>query len=386
MRILHVITKLELGGAQQNTLHTCRELAHRGHDVVLASGPGGMLDDEARRGPFRFAEIAPLVRQIHPVKDLLALVALTRLMRRERPGVVHTHSSKAGALGRVAAFLARVPVVVHTVHGWSFADGMPRATQAAYRAVERACAPLTDHFISVSRLDLERGVRLGIVPAESGSVVRSGFDLAEFAPDEAGRRRVRAEWGVRDDEVLVVNVSNFKQQKAPLDFVRAAGIAAREAPALRFAFVGDGELRGEVEQAVAREGLGARMTLAGWRRDVPDVMRAADVFALSSLWEGLPRSVVQARACGKPVVATAVNGTPEAVEDGVTGFLVPPGDAGAMAAALVRLARDPVLRDAMSRRAREGLDEFSAAAMVDAQERLYERLTALRGAARIAMK
>ena len=382
MRILHVITKLELGGAQQNTLQTCRELSRRGHDVVLAAGTGGILDDEARRGPFRFVPLRHLVREIRPLSDALALLEILRLVRALRPDVVHAHSSKAGALGRVAARLAGAPVIVHSIHGWSFAAGMPRATQAVYRLVERLCAPLTDHFISVSRRDLELGIREGIVDATKGSVIRSGFDLSEFSREGPGREDVRREWGIGDADVLVVNVSNFKPQKAPLDFVRAAAIASRQAPGLRFAFVGDGEMRPAVEEAVRSEGLQERMILAGWRRDVPELLRAADVFALSSLWEGLPRTVVQARACGLPVVATAVNGTPEAVDDGRTGLLVPPSDPEAFARALVRLAQDPGLRTSMGEAARHGLDEFSAAAMVDGQERLYASLVARAAAGR----
>lgn len=378
MRILHVITKLELGGAQQNTLHTCRELARRGHDVLLVAGPGGMLDDEAARGPFRFLPLPVLVREIRPWSDLRALADLASIIREWRPDVVHLHSSKAGALGRVASAIARATgrrhVLVHSIHGWSFAAGMPRLQAAIYRVVEHACAPLTHHFVAVSRRDLDLGIELGIVPPDRGIVIRSGFDLGAFARSEEDRRRIRAEWGVGEDDVLVVNVSNFKPQKAPLDFVRAAGIAAKESPALRFAFVGDGELRPEVEAAIAAEGLGRRMTLAGWRRDVSAILSAADVFALPSLWEGLPRSVVQARACGLPVVATAVNGTPEVVEDGVTGWLVPPGRPEAMAARLVELARDEGLRRAMGARARQGIEEFSQDAMVDEQERLYRSL------------
>ncbi len=376
LRIVHLITKLELGGAQQNTLHTCRELARREHDVVLASGIGGMLDEEAGGGVFRWVPLRRLVREIRPASDAAALVEIVRLLRRERPHVVHTHSSKAGALGRVAAAIARVPVTVHTIHGWSFAPGMPLATRTAYKLIEHACAPLTDHFVSVSQLDLETGVREGIVPSGRGSVIRSGIDLAAFASDGAGRGRVRREWGVDESDVLVVNVSNFKAQKAPLDFVRAAGLAARQVPALRFAFVGDGELRPEVEAAISQEGLDGRMVLAGWRRDVPEILRAADIFALTSLWEGLPRTVVQARACGLAIVATAVNGTPEVVEDGVTGLLTPPGDPEAFASALVRLAGDADLRRRLGAQAAMGIGEFSETTMVDEQERLYRKLLA----------
>jgi glycosyltransferase involved in cell wall biosynthesis len=371
VKILHIITRLELGGAQQNTLFTCRALADRGHDVVLASGTGGHLDEEARRAPFRWVPLRWLVREVAPLRDSMATAEIFRLVRRERPDVVHLHSSKAGVLGRVAAWLARAPVVIHSIHGWSFADGMPVRTRKIYRLVERLCAPLTDWFIAVSRRDLEAGINLGIVPASRASVIRSGFDLVRFAPDRPGRARVRAEWNVAGGEILVVTISNFKPQKAPLDFVRAAAAAARREPRLRFAFVGDGTLRRSVEEAVAAEGLAGRLVLAGWRDDVDDILRACDVFVMNSLWEGLPRSVVQARAAGRAVVATAVNGTPEVVEHGETGFLVAPHDIPAMADAIVLLAQDAELRARMGAQARLGLEAFSQDLMVDQQEQLY---------------
>jgi glycosyltransferase involved in cell wall biosynthesis len=378
VRVLHVITRLELGGAQQNTLFTCRRLAEQGLDVTLASGPGGLLDDEAAAGPYRHVVVRSLVREIRPARDLAALVALTRLVHRLRPDVVHTHSSKAGALGRLAARLGGAGAVVHTVHGWSFSDLQPLLARTLYRTIERAARPLTDHVVSVSRLDLEAGRRLGLVPEGRGSVIRSGIDLAELDPDGPGRDDVRAEWGVGDGEVLVVNVSCLKPQKAPLDFVRAAGRAARDEPSLRFALVGDGELRPAVEAAAAEEGLGARLVLAGWRRDVPRILRAADVVALTSLWEGLPRAVVQARVCGRPVVATAVNGTPEAVVPDRTGFLVAPHDVAGLAARFVQLARDGSLRRRLSEGARASGDfrrEFDQEEMVRLQLELYGRLT-----------
>lgn len=374
MKILHVITKLELGGAQENTLHTCRELARRGHDVTLAFGPGGLLDEEAAGGGFTLKPMPELVREISPLKDIRALIALTRLVSALEPDIVHTHSSKAGALGRWAAFMGGAKRIVHTIHGWSFSSNMPRALRLAYRAVEYACSPLTDHFISVSSRDLALGERLHIVRGGNGSVIRSGIDLAEFRYVAADRDAVRHEWGVSPDDVLVVNISNFKAQKAPLDFVRAASLAARQEPRLRFAFVGDGELRAEVEHARSSLGLSDRLILAGWRRDIPRVLRASDIVALTSLWEGLPRTVVQARACGRTVVATAVNGTPEIIEDGVTGFLVRPRDVESMAQAFVMLARDAGLRARIGANAARGLEAFDATTMVLQQEALYQRL------------
>lgn len=377
MRILHVITKLELGGAQQNTLFTCRRLAEAGHEVVLASGPGGRLDAEAARGPFRHEVIRTLVRPIAPWRDLRTVWALRRLIRSSRPDIVHTHSSKAGALGRLAARLAGARAVVHTVHGWSFSENHPPLARRIYRVVERVCSPLTDRFISVSARDLETGHRLGIVPDDRGVVIRSGIDMTRFRPDGPGRQELRTQWRVRDSDVVVVNVSCLKPQKAPLDFVRAAAQASLRAPALFFVLVGDGVLRREVEDEVRRQGLDDRFLLTGWREDVPEILRAADVVALTSLWEGLPRAAVQARVSGRPLVATAVNGTPEAVEAGVTGLLRPARDVEGLAKDLARLATDDALRRRMGQAAAESADfraEFDEEEMVRRQLALYEEL------------
>lgn len=380
VRILQVITKLELGGAQQHAIHVSRRLSEMGFDVTLAAGPGGLLDEDAARGPFRHVVIDDLVREVSPLRDARALAALVRLVRRTKPDVVHSNSSKAGVLGRIAGRLGGARAVVHTVHGWSFSENHPRAARLVYRNVERLLAPWTDHFVSVSARDLETGRALGLVREGRGSVIRSGVDLDAFAPDgpgRPGRAERRAEWGVLDEDVVVVNLSCLKPQKAPLDFVAAAAAALRESPRLFFVLVGDGELRPAVEEAVARAGIGDRFVLAGWRDDVPELLRGADVFALTSLWEGLPRAVVQARLAGLPVVATTVNGIPEAVEDGRTGFLVAPGDVEGTASLLARLGRDVELRRSLRRAALDSPDfrrEFDQEEMVRRHAELYRRL------------
>jgi glycosyltransferase involved in cell wall biosynthesis len=374
VRILPVITQLELGGAQQNTLYTCRRLAERGHDVVLAHGPGGILDPAAENGPFLNIVIRSLLRPVSPLMDLAALVALARLVNDFRPDIVHTHSSKAGAIGRLAGRLGGSRKVVHSVHGWSFSRHHPALENAIYQAAERLARRATDALITVSREDLDNGVQLGIVAQDKAQVIRSGIDLDHFREDGPGREEFRREWGIKDDETLVLNLSCFKAQKAPLDFVRAAAIASRQEPSLRFVLAGDGELRKQIQEEALQLGLGDRFLLPGWVDDVAGALRASDVVCLTSLWEGLPRTLVQAKACRRPVLACAVNGVPEIIVDGRDGRLFETHDVEGFAENFVKLARRPDLRRRWGQSESPRLQEFDQELMVDQQEALYEGL------------
>jgi glycosyltransferase involved in cell wall biosynthesis len=291
--------------------------------------------------------------------------------------LLHTHSSKAGILGRAAARLARVPAVVHTVHGWSFNDTQPRATRMAYESLERLAARDTDLLLCVSEADREIGLSRGIGDPARYRVLRSGIDPAMYAQDGEVRQRVRRELGCVPGTVLVGSVGNLKAQKAPLDFVEAARRAHARDPRLRFVFAGDGEQRAEVERAIARASLAGVLRLLGWRDDVPDLLAALDLFLLTSRFEGLPRAALQAIAAGIPVVATDTGGIAEVVVSGEGGVLVPVGDVEAAALAIVRLAADPEARQrlATGARARLGTD-FDIRRMVRDLEGHYDDLLA----------
>jgi len=379
-RIAHVITRLELGGAQQNTLYCVNHHDRSGFEVDLIAGRGGILDDEARAIPDAdIALVAYLKHAISPVWDLVALFRLRAQLRARGVDLVHTHSSKAGILGRAAAFLAGVPVIVHTAHGWSFNDSQPAWLRRVYVGLERISAAISDRIITVSARDRDRGRALGIVPVERYEVVRSGIDPDEFRQPATDRETVRRSLGIAPDHILVGTVSCLKPQKAPLDFVRAARTASSQNDRLRFVIAGDGELRPRVEALVRELGLEEKVQVLGWRRDVTDLLHAMDVFLLTSLFEGLPRVVLQAMAAGAPVVATAVNGTPEVVRHGHTGLLVPPADPQAAAAAVLEMAGDEPLRRRCVRNARQVLGrEFDIREMVPELERIY--LSALEGA------
>lgn len=373
-RILHLITRLELGGAQQNTLFCVEHHDRRRFEVELIAGRGGRLDPVAERIPDARVQVVPwLGRPVAPARDLVALLRLRSCFRERRIDLVHTHSSKAGVLGRWAAWLAGVPFIVHTVHGWSFNPTQAAWRRGVYAGIERATAPLTDRLIAVAHGNRDLGLARGIGHAAQYAVVRSGIDVRRYAASNGqARDSIRRALGYRDDHVVVGTLCCLKPQKAPLDFVRAAAAAVRRDDRLRFFLAGDGELRPQVERLAAELDLGDRLRVLGWRDDVPELMRAMDIFLLTSLFEGLPRAVLEAMASGVPVVATAVDGTPEVVEHGRTGLLVPPGQPERAAEGVLRLAADRAFGAECARRGRTRIDErFDIRGMVRDLERIY---------------
>lgn len=380
--IVHVITRLELGGAQENTLYTCQHLDRERFRVVLVYGPGGLMDDEARGSErLEIVEVPELVRAIAPRSDSIALKKLTRVFRdlalehcqlglRKDRILVHTHSSKAGVLGRLAARRASIPKVVHGIHGFGFHAGQHPLKRALFLNAERVAGRITDAFVSVSERILGEARQLGIVPPGTPSeVIRSGMVLDPLR-NGPGRVEARRALGLPEDDEIVVSIANFKPQKDPLTLISAFAELAAARPRARLVYAGDGGLRPQVERAVRQARLVDRVHLLGWRRDIPQLLAAADVVALSSIFEGLPRSAVQAVAARRPFVGTRVDGTPEIIREGRDGYLVAPRDPSALAQALARaLDLRPVAEDTEER-----VQAWDARRMVEAQEDLYERL------------
>jgi glycosyltransferase involved in cell wall biosynthesis len=372
-RVAHVITRLDLGGAQQNTLYCTRHHDRNRFDVDLIAGVGGALDADARRIPGAAIHLVPWLRHsIAPFPDLAAVLRLRSHFKRRKVDLVHTHSSKAGILGRWAARIAGVPRVVHTVHGWSFNVTQPGWQRRAYVGMERSTAPLTDRLIAVSTPNRDEGLDRQIGRPSQYEIVYSGIDPRLFSRNGHGRDEIRAALGFEPEHLVVGTLACLKPQKAPLDFVRAAAAAHARNDRLRFFIAGDGELRPQVEQLLRDLGLESIVRLLGWRHDVPQLLQAADIFMLTSVFEGLPRGVLQAMAAAVPVVATAVDGTPEVVEHGRTGLLVPPNRPEEAAAALLELAADAGLRLRCGRAARERIDaRFDVRRMVRRLDRIY---------------
>jgi glycosyltransferase involved in cell wall biosynthesis len=371
-KVVHLITRLDLGGAQQNTLHTVRHLDPSKFEAVLVCGPGGMLDEETK--DLRVVMIDSLVRDISPFRDLLALLELTKVLLAERPEILHTHSSKAGILGRFAAALAGVPRVVHTYHGFGFHDRQPAFVKSLYVFLERVCARFTDVLVFVSRSNIEYAASHGIVDQKDAVLIRSGVDLSGLpAPVDAAKLKMSA--GVGMHKLLVVSVGNLKPQKNAGDFVSAAAAVVAELPEARFVFVGDGPERRSLEARAFAKGLEGKVMFLGWRRDAAQWLAAADVFVMTSLWEGLPRALVEAMKSGTPPVCYATDGVTDLIQDGVNGFLVEPGDHAALAARVSALLKDEPRREALGAAAAAAIGpEFDIGGMVRSQEALYEGL------------
>ena len=372
VRILHLITKLPYGGAQDNTLLSIAGLDRAVYDVDIASSPGGDWDERARAVARQRLSLHQLQHQMAPARDLLAIAELVRLLRRERYDILHTHSSKAGLLGRIAGRLARVPLVIHTVHGWGHHDRQHPLVRKLYIWLEKRTLPFTDKLIAVSPSNVEKGLADGIGTPADYVVIRSGIELDRFGHPQVPREETRRAWGIPVDAPVVGTVTRLSPQKAPLDFVAAAAQVHAQRPDVRFMLVGDGPLRAAVDARARELGIADHLIMTGLRRDVPELMAAFDIFALSSLWEGLPRVLPQAMATGLPIVTTGADGSAEAVEDGVNGFVVPPGEPQALASALLRLLDDPALAQEMGLAGRARVDEFSATRMVDEIAALYE--------------
>jgi glycosyltransferase involved in cell wall biosynthesis len=362
-RLLIVITLAEPGGAQTAVAQLLPGLADELDVIVAARGPGPLVD-AARASGIPFVELVHMRRDLDPVHDVLAVVELARLCRRLRPDIVHLHSSKAGALGRAAAALTRVPVRVFTVHGWAFA-AYGGAVGRLYLGIERSLRRLTTCVVCVSDSARELGVRTRACRSEQAVVIHNAVDVSSFPVSRRG-----------EDVPRIVSVGRLA---FPKDFSTLIAALVRIEAEWAAAFVGEGPLHAEIAGELERTGLGRRVELLGSRDDVLDLLAGADIFVLSSRSEGFPVSVLEAMAAGLPVVATDVGGVSEAVRHGETGLLVPANDPGALAEALDCLVQDPELRLRLGSAGRERVRQhFDVVPFRRAHLELYRRLLASR--------
>ena len=380
MRIVHVITRLIIGGAQENTLLSCEGQHDRGHDVTLLTGPAigpeGSLMERAASYGYRVETVDEMRRSVLPVKDFRTYHRLVKRLRELRPDVVHTHSSKAGIIGRWAADRARVPVIVHTIHGLAFTASTSRVVNSVYRRLERSTAPLTTRIVCVADAMREQSLKAGVGTPDQYVTVYSGMETKSFVDPPVPRDVTRKRLGLADDHVVVGTIARLFHLKGHDDLLDVAPELCREFPQLRFLWVGDGLLREFFEHRIAQMGLADRFILTGLvpPEKVPELTAAMDVLAHPSRREGLARALPQASLAGKPVVTYDVDGNREALVDGATGFALPPFDKQRLAQAIRVLAADGGLRRSMGEAGRAfALRRFDAGVMVDALEDVYRQ-------------
>ena len=351
MHTVHIITRLIIGGAQENTLHTVDDQHHLfGDRVTLLTGPGmgpeGSLEERARQRGLDLRLIPEFRRSIHPWHDWTSYRAIVRTLQKLRPQIVHTHSSKAGILGRHAAFQLGIPCV-HTIHGASFHVGQRAATQALYRWLERRAAPWTDRFISVADAMTEQYVAAGIAPREKFVTISSGFDVEPFLIPLRPPAEVRQEWGIEPEHIVIGKIGRLFPLKGHEYVLQAAPEICRRFPHVRFLFVGDGILREQFQQQIAAAGLTDRFIFTGLvpPSRVAELIHAMDIVIHTSIWEGLARVLPQALIAGKPVVSYDIDGAKEVVIPGETGFLAPARSIPPLIDALSQLIDNPPLRE-----------------------------------------
>ena len=362
VRVAQVVTKLA-AGAGGITLRGALALDPERFETTIFAGEAGVLAERAANGGLEVVSLQYMApqRRIVPWADLHGLSELTEHLGGGRFDIVHTHSAKAGGLGRIAARRAAVPAIVHSFHGFPFHEFQSIATRQALIAIERRLGRFTDYFVTDGTVTAAEAIRLRLSPPERIRAIASPID--NIPPlTEAEREEARRMIGIPSGVPVIGTAARLGSQKAPTDMVEA--IDALERRDAHMVWIGDGDLRAKTERLIERKGLGSRFHLLGDRSDVPKLLPAFDVFAMSSLYEGLPCAVVEAMSCGVPVVATAVASVPEIVVSGKTGLLARPGDPRSLARALDFVLSHPAeaLRMAEAARVHIG-DRFTAEAL-----------------------
>ncbi|MGD9580510.1 MAG: glycosyltransferase family 4 protein [Vampirovibrionia bacterium] len=372
IKVLHLITELPIGGAQDNTLLSVRGLKKLGYQVDLAAAPDGELESLAREYSDNVYHIKNFsANAISPVKNIEAILEICNLLKDNKYDIIHTHSSTAGICGRIAAKISKVPIIIHTVHGFPFHDFMKPLKKNFLILLEKACANICDHMITVSNLNKEEIVERKISTIDKLTNVYSGIDLDKFNINKS-KEEIKAELNIPEEDLVVGLIARMSNQKAPEYFIEAAKLILKEKPNVTFLMVGDGPLKDKLIEQIGDE---TRIRMMGARKDIPEILKTLDIFALSSIYEGLGRAMTEAMICKKPIVAPNVNGIPEVVIDGDTGFLVSPRDSKGLAEKILVLLNDEKLRNKMGLNAHHKVvPAFSDKKMVEDIDSLYRKI------------
>ena len=374
IKLLHVITHLPIGGAQDNTLYTVELLNKDKYDISLSCNLNGELVSRAKKVKhLKLYDVPNLRREVSIINDIRAFLYLYKLIKKENFTIIHTHSSKAGFLGRIAAMLNKTPIVIHTIHGFAFHDYMNSFKKNIFIYLEKLSAKWTHGLVTVSNLNKKKVVDLGIAPIEKLKNIYSGIDLTLFINEK--NDQFRKELNLDSNHILLGSVGRLSNQKDPITMIEAFCIVIKRFPNAHLTLVGDGELRDEILIKIDQLQLNGRVHLTGNKNDPWKIYHSLDLFIMSSIYEGLGRSITEALSCGVPVVCTSVEGVPEIVRDNKTGILVPPKDPGALATGIIKSLNDMDNARKMAEEGRKFVNEnFDVKKMVDDIDKLYDTL------------
>lgn len=392
MHIVHIITRLILGGAQENTLITCRELTQRGYNVTLITGPAlgpeGALFEQTQNAGYRVIVVEALRRAILPWHDISAYLALKKHLQVLTPDIVHTHSAKAGIIGRWTAWSLKgtfagkpvdYPKIVHTIHGLPFHPYQAAMINRFYIAIERAAAQRTDAFISVADAMTEKAHAAGIGLDKPFVTAYSAIDLQDYLtpPSENQIRQFRQRYGIADSAVVLICVARLAKLKGHYFLIEAAHLLAKRYPHCRWLLVGDGVLRKTLQAEIKQKKLEDKFIFTGLLppSQIPLALYASDILVHCSLREGLARVLPQAMLCGKPVISFDIDGAKEVVNEN-TGILIPPCQIPLLVKACAMLIENPDLRKQLGQTGQQlAAARFAPSVMVDTIEEVYRRLT-----------
>jgi len=386
IKVVHIITKLELGGAQQNTLYTVEHLDKKNFDVYLLSGCGGILDETAKllakKTCVKVYFVKNLVREINIIKDILAFIEIFELLIKIKPQIIHTHSSKAGIIGRWAAFFLNFFIkkkikIIHTFHGFAFSKFHNFFVRNFYIILEFFTAIISDKLIFVSLDNIETAKKYKIGSDKKYVLIRSGIKISEFYKvsfDKELKEKKRDELQISLSEKVITTIGPFKPQKNLSDFIKMAKIVVEKLPQqkIKFLIAGDGEQRNMLLWLTKKLNLEDKIKFLSWYKDVKGLLAVTDIFVMTSLWEGLPRSAVESLVAGVPVIAYAVDGLNDIVKSGENGFLVQPKDYNTLAEHIVYLLKHEDILDKFKKNAVITIEKsFDIDYMVIQQENLY---------------
>ena len=374
INVLHIHTLPIISGSGLNTFLSMKGMDRNIYKVELACAPGGRLIDLVRENQMGVKTFKNLVQPLHPVKDILAVAELIFFLRKKRYHIVHTHNSKAGFVGRLAAKITGIPVIIHTVHGFAFHDQEPAWRQSLFRNLEKVASHMCDKMIFISQPLVDWALREKIVlRRDKIAKIYSGIDLERFRPvTEEEKNSVREKWNIRHDDAVIGIVSKLWEGKGHEILIRAFKEVKKDIKRARLIIVGEGPLDNMLHDLVDRLGLSDSVLFTGFQMDVAAIISSFDVAVLPSYFEGMGRVLLEAMAMEKPVVASRVGGIPDLVKDNVNGLLITPGDVKGLADALKKLLNDKRLANIMGRDGRKRItDKYSADAMVRSISNIY---------------